>query len=80
VAATKRPRKYNIEVAGRLVLKLGEIESITEYLWAKELEDFGEQLREDNADNHVFRDLVAVDNAIYDTSNTPESYLPDEVA
>jgi len=81
MAEKKQPRKYNVQVARRLVQHLGQLENITEYLWDRELIDFREQLRMgENTHGHVFRDLVAVDNAIYNTTNTPESYLPDEVA
>lgn len=63
----------NDAAAKRLVKKLPEIETVLEYLWEKELADFIEN--EEARENHVFRDIVAVDNAIYGTKDKPEDYL-----
>lgn len=63
----------NEAVASRLVRKLSEIETVIEYLWEKELADFKES--EEARGSHVFRDMVAVDNAIYGTKDKPEDYL-----
>ena len=81
MASPAQPRKFNVQVAERLMQKLGEIESITAYLWDEELPDFYEQQEagEDTSD-HVFRDVVAVDNAIYDTDKTPEEYVEERYA
>ncbi len=63
----------NLAAAKRLVKKLPEIGNVLEYLWEKELSDFKEN--EEARDDHVFRDMVAVDNAIYGTKDKPEDYL-----
>lgn len=63
----------NQAAAKRLVKKLPEIGNVLEYLWEKELSDFREN--EEARESHVFRDMVAVDNAIYGTKDKPEDYL-----
>ena len=64
----------NEAVAKRLVKKLPAIESILEYLWEKELSDFRDS-EEEARKGHVFREMVAVDNAIYGTKDKPRDYL-----
>ena len=64
----------NEAVARRLIKKLPEIESVLEYLWEKELSDFRDS-EEEAQEGHVFREMVAVDNAIYGTKDKPEDYL-----
>jgi hypothetical protein len=64
----------NDAMAKRLIKATVELENIIEYLWEKELKDF--KCSETGAqEHHIFRDLVAVDNAIYGTKDKPEDYL-----
>lgn len=53
------------------------LERLLEYVWRDEERDFQEQ--QEGREGHIFRDIVALNNLLHDTSDTPEDYLGEGV-
>ncbi len=68
-------------LAERLVKVASEIEQLVDYLWVKELEDFGDQLCDGNeagVKRHIFNSAVKVANALSNYHDTPKGIANSE--